>query len=77
MTRTMAERWRERQTAWRAFAQWTPDESTREMATRLRWLEDALRLARSLGGLRPDPIDSPEIRAHRSRIRHALAKIRE
>jgi hypothetical protein len=77
MSRMRSEAWREREEAWRRFSRWTPPASDRERATRLRWLEDALRLARERGALADEPFDSPEIRARRRRLRQALARIRD
>ncbi|MHC4472503.1 MAG: hypothetical protein ACYTDY_03965 [Planctomycetota bacterium] len=76
MSRSQAQAWREREKAWRRFSLWTPPLSERERATRLRWLEDALRLARERGGLDDEPVDSQSLRARRQRVREALARIR-
>lgn len=64
--------WRERRNQWRRFDRWTAPESARERASRLRWLEEAIRLSPPLD----EPVDHPETRIRRRRIREALARIR-
>jgi len=76
MMKAMAERWREREQSFERFARWTPPPSPRELATRLRWLDEVLGLARRSGNLPERAVDSPEIRSHRQKIRRALARVR-
>ena len=69
------EAWKERVRAWKRYARWQPPESPKERESRSAWLDAVYRIARERGLFGDDPVDSPEIRARRERIRKGLASI--